>query len=431
MLNADTFIATSDTGGPDTCTFSAVTTLANVLSQLNAAFTGHATFSLVSGKYLLMTSVTSSSAASLTVGAGTANTILGFTSSATAAGANAVYAIPNTGITITFTAGTYVKDEVYSWSTVAPRFSTVDLAAALLALRNSGLEFTEVVLVYEPIDGADLLVMASALAADVAGFQSGTPKLFSTWAIGGPLSATPGSKTSDQTNDNDTKNALSSFTANGTIVQGDTYLPGREVPGLFRRPALWGIAARMAAYRLSSDVGNGEQPALEGCSAVGPDGVTLARDEDTALVPMKAQRFTTLHRWRGGHFAVRGVTRAASNSKFRHFGILRMAMLAARTAYTAMMPYDNADRATNPDGTLLGVDADAIEHAVDNQMKAALVDSPTPGDAHASAVLVNVDRTEIVATTTVVTIDFQVQHKAQFETVTGRLGIVSTLTLTG
>jgi hypothetical protein len=108
-----------------------------------------------------------------------------------------------------------------------------------------------------------------------------------------------------------------------------------------------------------------------------------------------------------------------------------MAMLAGRTAWEALKPYDNADRDLNPDGTLQDADATAIEEAITSQMAAALVESPTPGQAHASAVLITVDREEIVGTSNDVSIDFQVQHKGQFETVTGSLGIVSTLTLGG
>jgi len=543
-LNGLTFIITSNLGGPDTCTITTPSSLANLLSQLNASFSGEALASLVSGRYLLVESLTEGLSSTLEIGAGTANTALGFTESAstpdtparivgtvdltgltladlngktfilssdlggpytttfttptsvediadqinavtttnaeasiegdklviqsttigedgeleigtgtangdlgfndndtatgtdipgsgTATGTFSTFEIPKTGITLTFDVGTYVEGEVYSWSTTAPRFTGEDLQDALDALRASGLAWTDVVLEYLPIDAADLLVMASALDAGVSGWQAGNPRIHSTWAMGGPLSETPGSVASDQTNDTAVKNALSSFQALGAVVQGDTYISGREVSGLFRRPLLWGIAARMSAYRLSSDVGNGEQPALEGCSAVGPDGVTLARDEDTARVPMKPQRFTTAHRWRGGVYAVRGVSRAASSSKFRHFGILRMAMLAARTAWEAMKPYDNADRDLNPNGTLLDPDATAIEDAITAKMEAALTESPTTAAPHASAVVVVVDREENVGETNDLSIDWQVQHKGQFETVTGSLGIVSSLTLGG
>lgn len=427
-LNTKVFKIDEDTTTEQTVTFTTPSSVDDIAAQINTQTT-NITASIVSGRYLKLLSDTTGTGSAITVGNGNANSILGFSTGATDTGEGAVYTIPHTNVTMTFASGTYVLDEVYTFTTTAPRFTTTDLATALTALRASGLDFEDVHLLYDPIDAADALVMAAALDSAVAGWESGTPRLFKSWFMGTRYSATAGSAASDETNDNATKTAFSSFNSQiGAMVHGDIYMPGTNLPGLFRRQLVWAHAGRAAAYRLSSDPGNREQPSLESCSMTGPDGTTKARDENTALVPMRTFRFTVAQDDAGAYIS-RGVTRATT-AKFKHTGVLRMAMLAASTAFAGLKVYENADRRLNPDGTLLEEDAATIENALEERMLAALVDSPSSSQAHASAVQVTVDRTENVGATDNITATFAVQHKGQFVTVTGNVGIVSTLSLT-
>jgi hypothetical protein len=88
-LNTQTFIVSSNLGGPYTTTFTAVATVDDIADQINAVTTTNATASIFedAGKaYLRMESFTIGVTGTLLLGSGTANDDLGFTDAATATG---------------------------------------------------------------------------------------------------------------------------------------------------------------------------------------------------------------------------------------------------------------------------------------------------------------------------------------------------------
>jgi hypothetical protein len=428
-LNGQTLILNIDGAGNQTVTFASVTVIGDVATQVQAVITTRGTASIVAGRYLQVVSATTGTASTILLGNGTANTNLGFANAQSTTGAAATYLIPKTGIAVTFPAGTYVAGVVYTFPLTAPRFDVTAMNTALDALRNSNVDFDgiQIFIAQDMVDAAELLNFATALDVKMTSYQSGSPRKFKAAAIGAPLGGTGASNIA--TNDTAVKNALASFTSQWVdIVHGDCYRPGTSLAGTFRRSGLWSLAAREAAYRLSSDPGNGEQPALEETSLVSPPdstgAVVLARDENTATVKMRPQRFTVLKTKNNAAYFDRGVTRAAANSKFRHMGVRNMALLAAREVQAILDVYENADRDLNPDGTLREPDAAAIDTAATKRLEIQLIEG-----SHASAVVVKAKREEIVGLTDNLTIDWQVQHRGQFVTVTGNLGIVSQLTL--
>ena len=265
------------------------TTLAAFITNANAAFLAGPSsgqIRLVQGRYIQAYSTTAGSTSSIQVTvASTLDTVFGL-SNVTATGTAATYAIPNTGITATFPVGAYVVDEIYSWTTVEPSFATTDLITALTALQNSNLSYRDIVVLASPVDGTDTRAFANQLATSMTAWRAGPPKRFAMALINSSV----GSNAAIATNDTDVKVSMSGQSDDYvTISHGDCYMAGTEMPGSFRRPFSFAVGIRAAAYPISSDPGNREQPQLEECSMVAPDGVTLARDEETATVKMADQ----------------------------------------------------------------------------------------------------------------------------------------------
>jgi len=203
------------------------------------------------------------------------------------------------------------------------------------------------------------------------------------------------------------------------VAHGDCYMQGTAISGSFRRPLVYSLAIRAAAYPLSSDPGNREQPQLEETAMVAPDLVTLARNEDSAVVKM-ATGFTTARNEQGAGYFVRGITRSAS-PKFQFLPIIRTACEAARVLYTKSRRYENANRYLNPNGTIRESDAVAIEAYINGQITLAL-------DTDISGVRTTVDRTGVIAVTNTLNISCDIQHLAYFYTVNVSLGVVDIFT---
>lgn len=389
---------------------------ANTALGLTAGTYYGAQASLVQDRYLKIVDGTTGSTSELTIGAGSANTILGLTAGATT-GAVATYAIPYSGLTLTFAAGTYVLDETYTWTSTEPRFTATDLATAITALQQSQLAFRDIVLLTNPIDGADTRAFVNQAATSLSTLRGAEPRVFAELLMNSSI----GSASAVATNDADVKANMAGQTDDYVSVShGDCYMLGTATAGTFRRPAVYSLGIRAAAYKLSSDPGNREYPQLEETSMVAPDLVTLARDENTATIKMKDQGFTTLKSVLGAPYFVQGRTRATS-ATFRYLGVMRTAVELARVVYTAVSRYENADRFASPDGTLRLADAAAIKGAVEQA-----IDDVLENDL--SGRIVTVDTTTRVTATNTLNISVDAQHLVYFFNVRVNAGIVSILT---
>lgn len=418
-INTLTFIVDPSGAVADTTTFTTPATVAALVAQVTG--TGF-TASLVQGKYLRVTDSAAGSSSTLAVTTGTANALLGFTDNASATGTDATYEIPNTGITITFpSTSDYVLGTVYTFATTGPRFTTSDLGTALTALRNSGVEFGDVFVAVKPVDGAETRAFANYLKTVAAAWQADTPKRISCFVMPSSI----GTLGSYASNDADVKaEMLGHEDPFVTVVHGDAFMVGQNIPGSPRRPLGWAVAIRMAAYRLSSDPGNHEQPPLEDVSL--KLGASACRNEETASIKMQTQGFTTAKVGPTGEaFISRGRTRAAAGSKLRHLGVMRMGAYAAREFLSWAARYENADRDLSAAGKIRSADAVAIEEAGRARFEVLLV-----RPQHASAVRVAVDRDEVIASTDNLPLELTVQHRAQFESVTLTVGVTGTISAT-
>lgn len=422
-LNGLTLLITASVGSEQTITFTTPASVADIATQANAGSTGM-TFSIVEGRYLMVVDDVAGATSSLSINAtSTADTVLGM--SGAASGAASAYTIPATNITLGFASGPYELGEVYSAAATGPRYTTTALATAITAARNSGVEFGDVASLQTPVDAAEAVSFAQAIATAMAGWQSGTPRLFSHAVCAAPLGAT--GDAGIETNDTAVKNAFNAAAVTSnlvTVAHGDCYYQGRSIPGSFRRPAVWPLAVRMCSHRLSADPGSGGLPSLPEVSMVSPDGVTKARDEDTAVVKMREQRFTVLRNRDGAPAFARGVTRAdpgGPTPAFQHLGVIRMGLLMLRLVLRVLKRWENIDPPTEANGTIRVSLAKSMNRELDRVLRSGLVD-----EGHAADVRAAVDQTERIASTNNITALAEARHNAQLVNVTGRLSIVDT-----
>lgn len=411
-LNATTLKLDGDVGALTTCTFTTPSDVDDIAVQLNAVFNAvDITTSIRAGRYLVLESDTEGSGSTLSVdSSSTADAILGVSGSAT--GAESSYELPDTGpLTIGFpNSSAYVLDTVYTSSTTAAAPDADDIEAAIDALVESGEGFALIHVLYEGVDAADCLALATAIGAkldELEGLGRSVRAI-----IGAPITATDAS----------IKTFFADFVHPRVVVcVGDSYERGGNLTGSFRRSASWTMAKRSAKYRFSQDAGAGDLPALEGTSLVSPNGTTKARNESTATTKMADFGFTTLETriGRKGAFVTRGVTRANSGSNFELLKDCRVIDRAFDLALPQLAREQNRDPDLRTNGTLTSLEASGIERSLKDQLDVALV-NVTP--KHASRVVVAVDRAEVVGTTKNLTADITLQLKGFFKTVTGRLG---------
>jgi len=424
-LNAQTLVLSPDGGSNQTVTFTTPPNVGDIVTQINNGTTGM-TASLIGGRYLRIASDTTGTASAIQVQASsTADTTLGLDNAAHA-GSAATVALTGTGLTATFPSGTYIKDTVYFAQITGPRFSVTSLGAAMDALKESGVEVGVVSLSQVPLDAAEALSFYSALKSKLTAWRSADEPWYAVAFMPMPLGGTGAVNT--RTNDLSVRSAFAGIVdelGSVTRVHGDIYLEGSDVLGLHRRSLAVPLSIRAAGASLSEDPGSGELPSLPECSLIGPDGETLARNENTASVKMQASGFTVLEKRDGLPYFYRGVTSALSSSKFKHLGIVRMGFFAARLAWAAMQKKRNITRDLAPDGKLQPADRANLASFYKAELEGPLVKGP---QKHASAV-----RTEIpdadMRSTTRYALKWEVQHRAQLEAADAALvvtGAIST-----
>lgn len=420
-LDTLTLKADADIGALITATFAAPASAAVAVTQFNAAMSGgsgSARMQLLQGRYLQVFSTTLGPSSTVVLDVtSTALTVLGL-SSTLATGSASTYTIPNTNVVVTFPVGNYVINEVYSWSTVEPKFSVQDLVTSLTALQTSGLDFRDIVILSSPVDGAETRAFSNQLASSMNAWRAGPPKVFSVAMMGSSVGGVGQSNIT--ANDTDVRAAMQGMNDDYVAVaHGDIYLTGTEMTGTFRRPLVFALGVRAAAYALSADPGDRELPQLEEASMVSPDGSTNARNEDTAVVKMQSQSFTVAQSEFGAAYFVQGLTRSTS-PKFQFFGILRTGVQLARVVYTAGKRYSNARRFLKPNGTIREADAKSIEGAIKTQIDLSLSND-------ISGRVVTVDRTVNVGITNSLVIYADAQHLGYFFRVTLAAAIVDVL----
>ncbi len=377
-------------------------------------------------RYLEVRGVDLGASGSLVAGNGTADAALGFTNATSTTGTDSTLKLPGTGLTVTFPPGVYKTGAVHGFNTTAPRHSKADFDTALEALNQSiELDFGLAVAVQEPVDGTDLASYVGDADTTAAAWEAQPARRFTHFIVPAPRGLA----------DSAVKAALISQQSRYTTVAARWVYqtaPKSLPQGSFPRSTARVLAARCAAVSFSEDPGFGGFGPLPGCSMIGPDGVSRAPNEDTCTTKLgtsKGPGFTVVkakvENGRALPYFVRGVTRAGAPSLFVDLGVTRMTNRAATIIYAELQRLENLTLDLNPDGTLQEHDAVTFEA----RFLKALEDELVP--AHASAIIVAIDRTQDIAATRNLSVTYTVQERGQGEDITATLTLVGELVTDG
>lgn len=301
----------------------------------------------------------------------------------TAVPTSGVFAIPNSGLTVTWTyaAGTaFVTGDKWSFSTTAPTFDTTSLNTAMDALNASQLawKFVHVVGPASTVAGA---------AGVAAALDTKLTSAFNAYRFARGLIECP--------EDTDA-NVLTGFAAfsstrvavavgfvdilNAVGSPGGSFGGGRKE----KRSIAWAAAARASKAEPHHDLGRFASGALPGVLKLYRDEAVTPGLDDANFITARTHYGVSGYFLTGGHF------KAAPGSDFRDWQNGMVIDLAADTVRKAALKYQSESvRVAASTGFILEADAKAIEAYVGGLLRSSVT---RPG--YASDVSVVVSRTE-------------------------------------
>lgn len=290
-----------------------------------------------------------------------------------------IYAIPQTGIVLTF-ASTFTAGDTYTFTTTAAGFSNSDITAALTTLNASAVEYGFVHIVGTGANAAAAAATAVVIDAAMSAAQVSFRYVFGVMEC--PTSE------SDST--------IAAAFANTVAMRvgvcaGDMELVSPLNGRILRRNVAWSYTARLAA------IPAGEDPSWVGRGRL-PNVVSLYRDEQKTPL-LDAARFVTARTFPGvaGYFITNGNMMAGAGSDFSLVQRRRVMDVACRVVRAAELPYLNASvRVNKTTGFIDERDAQSFDANVGSQLRAAVV---ATGMASDCSVVMN-RTTNILATNT-------------------------------
>lgn len=235
----------------------------------------------------------------------------------------------DSNVTVTFTAGTYVAGETYSWTDTAPAFSTSDVSSAMDAVIDS---------IYDP-EFVHVLGHASSAANSATMAATISTKVDAAWAAHKYFFAVMEAPMDTPEN---IISAFSSVEQKGLMVCGGFAEVINERSGEIEKKSSGRIigpriARNPIAIHLARDAADSDLDACDDVTALVPNGMAAStgyHDED-ATPAYSAGRMSSLRTINGrdGFFVANGLTRAASTSDFQQVQYLRIVLKAARAWY--------------------------------------------------------------------------------------------------
>lgn len=320
--------------------------------------------------------------------------------------ASGKYAIPNTGVLLTFT-NALVTGDAWSFTVTSASYSTTDLTnamtAALADSRTWG--FVHVVGPASTAAGANSVATTLQTSLDTAAGQYRYARgivEFPTDTDANLLSAV-GSTTAARVN------PAAGYAYVVSPLSGRQYL----------MPSGFLVAARAHAVPVSEDLGRVATGALGGASLRATN-TTLSTQRDESATPgLDAGRFSTLRSIIGlpGVYITAGRTLATPGSDYSLWQNGRVMDTACGIVRLALLPFLNTSLRVNSDGTLNEKDAGAIEAQCKAKLDAGLV---TPGDASNAYVVVS--RTQNILSTQTLAVSVRVVPLGYARTISVDIG---------
>jgi hypothetical protein len=312
------------------------------------------------------------------------------------------YTIPDSGLTLTWTDGTFVAGDTYSANCTAPGYTTTDLINALntlFARTELSYRFIHVVGAGSPTVAAALNTVLEARAAD-----ANNPRFIHALM--------------DTADDTDA-NLIAAYASTTSVRVGasggyaDVISP---ITGLvMKRPAAWVVAGRYSGRPVEEHPGRYASGALRTV-------VRLHRNE--SVTPgLDAARFTTLRTIEGGFYITRGRLFAPPGSDYEQIQYREVMDVACETAYRAWLRWLNEQiQVSAQTGRILEREALRIEAYVEGLVRTVLrgkisIDEITDQPA----AYVRIDRAENILSTKTIPYDISIVPLGYAERITGKV----------
>jgi hypothetical protein len=290
------------------------------------------------------------------------------------------YLIPNTGITATFPAGTYVVGDTYDFTTEPARMNASDLAdvnTVLVAFPT--IKIPQWFVTDRYATGSEGFTIAAALAGHLTGLATSHRYGMGALDVG-----------SVDTAANVLAAAASFSDKRVSTWYGDEFtlsvLPF-EGYSVAQRPCVHSASARIARELISTDMARFASGSLGGVRKIAFDGFSNETLDNAGV--------STLRTWPGnpGFYIANGRIKAPSGSDFRYVQYRRIMDRACTAVYEAMLPFIAEGFRTIAGGVINPLDAADVMTAGQNALNVTLLQESnargTPG--HVSSALFNVD----------------------------------------
>ena len=326
------------------------------------------------------------------------------------------YTIPNSGINLTFAAGTYVVDETYSCDCSEPTYTTAELATLVTAISASDDAFIGFILCGRHATAAAANTLAGALSTHLDTWESEFRYVGAMLSAVDDIVAT--TKTGYTTEDRRILPCYGTADRNSSVpVTGSNTL---------KRPILDEAAWKAGRELISTDLARVASGSLTGIA--GPSvahGVPISHDEYRNET-MDASGFTTLRTWPrlSGYYLTNGRIKSGLASDFKYWQYVRVMNVALDIVITQQTAFQNASVRTNSDGTIDTRDANAMEQIVQRALEGALTEpfNAEGTKGHVSAVSYTIDRTNNVASTFTLLSELAVQPLGYNKFITTQAG---------
>ena len=311
------------------------------------------------------------------------------------------YALPGTGLTLTFSNGSsgtsFVTGDTYSATTTAPAYTLTDLNNAITVLLN------------DPREWGWLHVVGAATPAVAAGVATRLQEAETQYRFAFALLE------AQEDTDANLLAAWGNFADKRVAVAAGYVELASPLSGLVqKRSAAWSASGRLAAIPVHEHLGRVNSGPVQGV-------VRLYRDE-FAAPGLDPAGFTTMRTiiGRSGFYFTRGRIKAPQGSDFQFIENRRVMDRACRITRNAALRYLNDNVRVDGAGNIYEPDARAIEAYVEGQLIAGLV---APG--HASAVQVTLKRDSNVLSTRSTTLTVRVRPLGYLEYIEADIGFVN------
>lgn len=266
-----------------------------------------------------------------------------------------VYAIPNSGLTLTFAEGTFVLGDKYSWTSTGPGFSSGDINAAYTALLADPREWGFVHIVGSAATVAGAIAFAATVDTNMAMAEAQFKYGFSIVEL--PTDT-----------DANIVAAVAPFASKRISLASDNEELTSSLSGrIFKRHAAWPYAARLGSTTVQRHPGCLQDGSLPGVAR-------LYRDENVTPA-LDAARITTLRTFQGlaGFYVTNGKIAAPAGSDFGDVMNRRVMDKACRLTRARILRWLNLDlKVDRVTGYLTKDEVAAIESDMTQYLRAGM-----------------------------------------------------------